>query len=86
MKFSKVGGFATAMCLAVGLSLSAQETAKQDMKNAGHETKAAAKDTGHATSRVAHRGALKTKHAAHRTKAAIENTGDRIADKPPVHH
>jgi hypothetical protein len=35
--------------MALGLSAFAQDSAKQDMKDAGHETKNAAKDVGHGT-------------------------------------
>ena len=64
--------------------LSAQ-TAKQDMKDAGHETKQAAVDTGHATKKVAKKTAHKAKVAAKKTKNATENFGDRVADKPEEH-
>ena len=52
--------FAATMFLATGVY--AQDTAKQDMKDAGHATKDAAKDTGHAT-KVAAKG-LKTQGLA----------------------
>ncbi len=76
--------FTFALMAGSALMLPAQ-TAKQDMKNAGHETKEAAVDTGHATKKVAKKGAHKTKVAARKTKNATENLGDRIADKPETH-
>jgi hypothetical protein len=49
--------------------------AKQDMKNAGQETKDAARDTGrgvqHGTQKAYHSTKRHTKHAAHRTKNAV---------------
>ncbi len=70
--------------------------AGQDMKDAGHDTKAAAVDTGHATKtttkKVYHKTKSGTKKAYHKTadatKAAThktENFGDRVADKPQTH-
>jgi hypothetical protein len=48
--------------------------AKQDIKNAGHEAKDAATDTGravkHGSSKAYHSTKKHTKHAAHRTKNA----------------
>ncbi len=61
------------------------QTAKQDMKDAGHDTKDAAINTGHATKKVAHKTKYKTKVAARKTKNATENFGDRVADKPETH-
>jgi len=72
------------MMMGSAMLLSAQ-TAKQDMKDAGHETKEAAVDTGHATKKVAKKTAHKTKVAAKKTKNATENFGDRVADKPEEH-
>lgn len=47
-------------------------TAKQDMKNAGHETKNAARDTGegvkHGTQKAYHSTKQHTKHAWHKTE------------------
>lgn len=51
-------------------------SAKQDAKNAGHETKEAAKDTGraikHGTKHAYHSTKRHTKRAAHRTKNATK--------------
>lgn len=78
-----------------GIAL-AQDGAKQDMRDAGHETKNAAKDTGHGidtgTRKAYHKTKRGTKKAYHKTargtkKAthATENFGDRVADKPQTH-
>ena len=59
--------------------LLAQDSAKQDMKDAGHDTKDAAKDTGHAVKKTAkktkravkkgtHKAAEKTAHGAEKWK------------------
>jgi Ni/Co efflux regulator RcnB len=49
---------------------------KQDMKNAGHDTKDAARDTGHGvkngTQKAYHSTKRHTKHAAHRTGNAVK--------------
>ena len=58
---------------------------KQDMKNAGHETKEAAKDTGRATKS----GAKKTGHAikrgskkaAHKTASKTREGAEKVEDK-----
>jgi hypothetical protein len=54
--------------------------AKQDMKNAGHETKDAAKDTGHGvekgTKKVYHKTKHGTKKAWHKTKDTTEGAAN----------
>ena len=88
MNFKHMGTVAlgVAMMMGSGVATSATaQTAKQDMKNAGHETKEAAVDTGHATKKVTKKAAHKTKRAAIKTKNATENLGDRIANKPEEH-
>jgi hypothetical protein len=72
---------------------------KQDLKNAGHETKDAAKDTGHgvkvgtekgyhATKTGTKKSYHATKHATtkayHKTATGTENVGRRLDDKKPV--
>src|SRR6202790_704002 len=55
----------------VGASfLAAQDSPKQDIKDAGHETKQAAKDTGRAT-----------KHAVKKTGRAIKKGTNKAAEK-----
>ena len=63
--------------------------AKQDMKDAGHETKAAAKDTGqgvkHGTKKVYHktkRGTKKVWHKTEDTTKGAVNGGKEGAKKP----
>jgi hypothetical protein len=55
--------------------------AKQDMKDAGHETKSAAKDTGHAvnqgTEKAYHSTKRNTKKAYHSTKRGTEKAWDK---------
>jgi hypothetical protein len=70
--FGKALRFALLVCLAlVGPSyLLAQDSPKQDLKNAGHETKEAAKDTGRAT-----------KHAAKKTGRAVKKGTNKAAEK-----
>ena len=49
------------------------QTAKQDMKNAGTDTKDALKDTGRATKHTASKVKTKTKHAVHKTSSKVAN-------------
>jgi hypothetical protein len=49
-------------------SLPAQDSPKQDIKDAGHETKEAAKDTGRAVKNGTHKAADKTEEGARKVK------------------
>jgi hypothetical protein len=49
------------------------QTVKQDMRNAGTETKDALKDTGRATKHAASKVKNKTKHAVHKTSSKVAN-------------
>lgn len=99
MTFRRWSGLALSAALAVGMSAgvaSAQQdsSASQDMKNAGHETKDAAIDTGHGidsgTHKAYHKTKYHTKKAYHSTKyhtkrAAhkVHNTVDPDNNTPP---
>jgi len=52
------------------------QSAKQDMKDAGHDTKSAAKKTGHAvkktTKKTVHKGAQETKKGANKVENKTE--------------
>ena len=86
MIFKRFGTSALVFALMISPAImSPAQTAKQDMKDAGHDTKDAAIDTGHATKRVTKKAAHKTKRAAVKSKNATENFGDRVADKPEEH-
>ena len=65
-----------------GSAFAMPQDAKDDMKEAGHETKEAAKDVGHATKKTAKKTghAIKkgTKKAAHKTKKAAEKVEDKM--------
>jgi hypothetical protein len=72
----------------VGFALSVAapaQTAGQDIKNAGHETKEATKDTAKATGKGVKTGARKTKHAVkrgtHATANATENGAAKVEEK-----
>ena len=49
------------------------QTVKQDVKNAGTETKDALKETGRATKHAAGKVKTKTKHAVHKTSSEGAN-------------
>jgi hypothetical protein len=61
------------------------QTAGQDLKSAGHETKEAAKDAGKGTGKAAKTGARKTKNGvkkgAHATASGVEKGADKVEDK-----
>jgi hypothetical protein len=98
----KSGIVATALAVVLaGASLpawaSAPQSAGQDMKNAGTDTKDAAKDVGHGvkkgtkkgyhktrngTKKVYNKTAKGTKKAYHKTGKGIEKTGDNMQGKP----
>ena len=82
-------GFITWMGLSLVLLLGtsfAQDSAKQDMKDAGHETKQAAKDAGHATKKTAkktgHTIKRGTKKATHKAAHKSEEGAQNVEDKP----
>ena len=70
----RIAAIGVALSLLLGVSAFAQESAKQDMKDAGHETKQAAKDTGHATKKTA-------KKAGHKTKKTVHKGAQKVEDK-----
>jgi hypothetical protein len=79
----KTAFLSTALLIVGTLALPAyqDQSAGQDMKDAGHETKNAAKDVGSGTKK----GAKKTGHAAkkgvHKAASATEKGADKAADK-----
>jgi hypothetical protein len=75
-----------ATAFAIGLAFGAMaQTAGQDIKNAGHETKEASKDAANATGKAVKTGAHKTKeavkHSAHATASATERGADKVKQK-----
>src|SRR5215469_5754953 len=81
-RMKSTASFLCACVLCLGIGSAVQDTttttttshtsAKQDIKNAGHDTKNAAKDVGHATKKttkkVVHKGAAKTEEGAEKVK------------------
>jgi hypothetical protein len=65
---------ALGMGIAVAQDTTSQTTPKQDMKNAGHDTKNAAKDVGHATKKT-------TKNAVHKSASKTEEGSEKVKDK-----
>ena len=61
------------------------QSATQDIKDAGHETKAAAKDAGRATKKTAkktgHAVKKTTKKAAHKTAEKTKEGAQKVEDK-----
>jgi hypothetical protein len=77
MKFHKLSTIAlaaTMLCTTAAVFAQNDSGAKQDMKNAGSETKAAAKDTGHGVKQG-------TKKAYHKTKKGTHKAAKKVSDK-----
>lgn len=71
--------------LLVGFSttpfLQAQETAGQDLNNAGHDTKEAAKDTGKATKKAAKKTGHVVKKGTNKAAEKTEDGAKKVKDK-----
>lgn len=66
----------------VGPSIArSQESAKQDMKDAGHETKEAAKDTGRATKKTAKKTGHEVKKGTNKAAEKTEDGARKVKDK-----
>jgi hypothetical protein len=85
--FRKVLRFALLVSLAlVGPSyLLAQDSPKQDLKNAGHETKEAAKDTGRATKHAAKKTGRAVKKGTNKAAEKTEEGAQKVKDKTDPH-
>ena len=59
----------------------AQEPAKQDLKNAGTETKAATKDVGKAVGKSAHKTTHAVKKGVNKSASATEKGAAKVKDK-----
>jgi hypothetical protein len=86
MKLLQKLGFSMLLIVAMaGIAISQDTGAKQDMKDAGHETKDAAKDTGSATKKTAKKTGHAVKHTTKKvTHKAAEKTDEgaqRVEDK-----
>lgn len=91
MQIRKAGTIFLTAVLTLGMSSGfalAQDGAKQDMKDAGHETKDAARDTGHGISKGTEKAYHKTKHgtkkAYHKTVRGTKHVTRKIEGKPTV--
>lgn len=77
MSLRQVAGVTLAICLMMGAAVAQNDSgAKQDMKNAGHETAAAGKDAGRGvkqgTKKAYHKTKRGTKKAAHKVHHAVD--------------
>jgi hypothetical protein len=61
--------------------LAAQDSAKQDIKDAGHETKEAAKDTGQATKKVAKKTGRAVKKGTNKAAEKTQQGAQKVKDK-----
>ncbi|MEO8736251.1 MAG: hypothetical protein ABI380_06890 [Edaphobacter sp.] len=89
MQIRKVGTVFLAAVLTVGMSSFAfsQDGAKRDMKNAGSETKDAARDAGHGVSTGSQKAYHKTKRgtnkAYHKTKRGVKKAHRKMDPDTP---
>jgi len=77
--------FGLTLLLAAGLAgpspLPAQDSPKQDIKDAGHDTKEAAKDTGRATKHAAKKTGRAVKKGTNKAAAKTEEGARKVKDK-----
>jgi hypothetical protein len=77
--------FGLSLLLLMGLVgpsfLAAQDSPKQDIKDAGHETKEAAKDTGRATKHAAKKTGHAIKKGTHKAAEKTEEGAHKVKDK-----
>jgi len=59
----------------------AQDTAKQDLKNAGTETKDAGKDAGKAVSKGAHKTTHSVKKGVNKSASATQKGAQKVKEK-----
>ena len=77
MRIRNIGTVMLGVVLATGTVLAQNDSgAKQDMKNAGHETKDAAVDAGHGVKHGSKKAYHKTKHGTKRAAHKVKNTVD----------
>jgi hypothetical protein len=73
------------LVIASVVGVASAQTAGQDIKNAGRETKDAAKDVGKGTGKAVKTGARKTKNGvkkgAHATASGVEKGADKVEGK-----
>jgi len=72
---------AAALSLGLTVGVCAQETAGQDMKDAGHETKSGAKEVGHGTTTAAKGVAHGTATGAKKVGSTTKNTTKKVVHK-----
>lgn len=88
MKLRKTGTLFLSAVLAFGASsaVTLAQTAGQDMKNAGHETKDATVDAGHGvskgTKKAYHKTKRGTKKAYHKMKRDTKKAARKVEGKP----
>ena len=87
-KLMKLGKYALGVSLAVGAAGLAfavpqqdSQGAKQDMKDAGQETKAAAKDTGRATKKTAKKTGHAVKKGTNKAAKKTDQGAQKVEDK-----
>jgi hypothetical protein len=73
-------GMVAAGLLTIGIA-SAQDTAKENTKQAGRDIKQAGKDTGHAAKHTGKAVAKETKKGVHKAAGATENGARKVKNK-----
>jgi hypothetical protein len=88
-RIAKMGTYVLAASLTVGAASGiafAQDGTKQDMRNAGHDTKNAAVDTGHGIKTGTKKAYHKTKHGVKKAYHKTKKTLDPHANSQDPHH
>src|SRR5581483_5747175 len=80
MTMRYIGSLLLATALAGGLAL-AQDSGKQDMKDAGSDVKQAGKDVGHSAKHAAKGVKKGTKKGAHKVASKTEEGADKVKEK-----
>ena len=77
---TKINGLFLAGALLSGLTLVAQDTAKQDIKKAGGDVKEAGKATGRAAKHTGKAVTKTTKKGVHKAASATEHGAEKVKD------
>jgi Ni/Co efflux regulator RcnB len=81
IKMKKLLGLLTAVALATGIAAFAQDSGKDDMKQAGKDVKQAGKDTGKAAKHTAKGVKKETKKGVNKSAKATEKGAKKVKDK-----
>jgi len=80
---NRIGGalLASALCMGMAVPAAMAQTAGQDMKDAGHETKNATKDVGHGIAKGTKKGWHTTKSGTEKVASGTKHGTEKAYDK-----